>query len=240
MILPHLPFQMCRAYQKSTGKLQCGTFKPTNVISISYGESEADLPLNYARRQCDEFMKLALQGHSILISSGDFGVAGVAGFPGDPSANGCLGPDSTIFNPGGFVDCPYVTAVGGTMLYADQTINDAESVMQINLGGAAANFSSGGGFSNYFPSPNYPQDAVETYFKRAKLTYLSYSEMNVDVTKTEGLFNRIGRAYPDVAANGANLPAPVGLHIYHWFGTSLSSPIFASILTLVSQTTRAV
>lgn len=157
-------------------------------------------------------MKLALQGHSILMSSGDYGVAG---FPGDSSTNGCLGPDSTIFNPGGFVDCPYITAVGGTMLYRDQTINDAESVMQVDLGGTAANFSSGGGFSNYFPSPQYQQDAVETYFKRAKLTYPSYSEMNVDVTKTKGLFNRIGRAYPDVSANGAFFPAPNRLHIYH-------------------------
>jgi len=41
-------------------------------------------------------MKLALQGHTILFSSGDTGVAGRAA---DPAPIGCLGPNSTIFNP---------------------------------------------------------------------------------------------------------------------------------------------
>ena len=38
------------------GSLMCGTFKPTNVISFSYLEAEIDLPFNYQRRQCNEFM----------------------------------------------------------------------------------------------------------------------------------------------------------------------------------------
>lgn len=40
-----------------TGKLQCGVYKPTNVISISYGGGEADLPDYYMLRQCSEWMK---------------------------------------------------------------------------------------------------------------------------------------------------------------------------------------
>lgn len=47
------------------------------------------------------------------------------------------------------------------MLYADQTIEEAESVMQVDLGGSAVNFSSAGGFSNYFPQPDYQLAAVE-------------------------------------------------------------------------------
>jgi tripeptidyl-peptidase-1 len=39
------------------------------------------------------------------------------------------------------------------MLYADQTIEDPESAMQVNLGGSMANFISAGVFSNYFPRP---------------------------------------------------------------------------------------
>lgn len=35
------------------GQLQCGVYQPTNVISISYGEGEADLPAKYFKRQCD-------------------------------------------------------------------------------------------------------------------------------------------------------------------------------------------
>ncbi len=131
-----------------SGKLQCGVYKPTKVISASYGECEQDLPYDYTARQCNEFMKLGLQGVSITIASGDYGVASS---PGDGGPNGCLGPEGKIFNPQYPSNCPYVTSVGGTQLYADQTVLDKESVMQVNLGGSAANFSSSGGFSNYFP-----------------------------------------------------------------------------------------
>ena len=206
-------------------------YKPTNVISASYGQAEADLPVAYTKRQCNEFLKLGLQGHSILFASGDYGVAS---FHGDGSANGCLGPEGKIFNPQYPSNCPYVTSVGGTMLYADQTVNDAESVMHANLGGTAANFSSSGGFSNYFPQPLYQRQAVEKYFKKAKLTYPYYSEFEVNFNKTKGLYNRIGRAYPDVAANGALFPAYTNGALHHFYGASLASPLFASVLNLVS------
>ncbi len=119
------------------------------------------------------------------------------------------------------------------MIYADQTIEDLESVMQVNLGGTAANFSSSGGFSNYFPQPWYQISAVEEYFRTAKLSYPYYSEFEVNFNTTKGLYNRIGRGYPDVASNGAYLPAFVQGQLGSWFGTSLASPTFASILTLV-------
>lgn len=119
------------------------------------------------------------------------------------------------------------------MLYADQTNNDPESVMQVNLGGTAVNFSSAGGFSNYFPQPSYQQAAVAEYFATAKLSYPYYSEFSVNVNTTKGLYNRIGRGYPDVASNGAYLPLYVQGELGYWFGTSLASPTFASILTLV-------
>lgn len=39
-----------------TGQLQCGVYKPTNVISISYGGQEFDLPAYYQKRQCNEYV----------------------------------------------------------------------------------------------------------------------------------------------------------------------------------------
>lgn len=219
------------------GKLQCGVFKPTNVISASYGEAEVDLPANYVKRQCNEFMKLGLQGVSMLFASGDYGVAS---FPGDPTSNGCLGPEKKIFNPQYPSGCPYVTSVGGTMIYADQTVYDAESVMQVNLGGSATNFSSSGGFSNYFPQPNYQKSAVATYFKEGKPSYPYYSELNANLSTVSGLYNRVGRGYPDVASNGAYMPAYVNGKLGHWFGASLASPTFASILTLLNEERAAV
>ncbi|KAJ5745382.1 subtilisin-like protein [Penicillium odoratum] len=214
------------------GKLQCGIYKPTNVISASYGQAEADLPVNYTKRQCNEFMKLGLQGHSILFASGDYGVAS---FAGDGDENGCLGPDSKIFNPQYPSNCPYVTSVGGTMLYKDQTVEDGESVMHANLGGTAANFSTSGGFSNYFPQPAYQKATVEKYFKKADLSYPYYSEFEVDVNTTSGLYNRIGRAYPDVSANGARFRAYTDGYDYFYYGSSLASPLFASVLTLLNE-----
>lgn len=36
------------------GKLMCGVYKPTNVISVSYGGQEYDVPDYYQKRQCNE------------------------------------------------------------------------------------------------------------------------------------------------------------------------------------------
>ena len=36
------------------GALQCGVYKPPNVLSVSYGGQEGDLPASYQQRQCNE------------------------------------------------------------------------------------------------------------------------------------------------------------------------------------------
>lgn len=89
------------------GQLQCGVYTPTKVISVSYGEAEHDLPQNYVQRQCNEFLKLGLQGVSVFIASGDYGVATA---PGDfNNTSGCLGADETVFAPQYPSGCPYLT-----------------------------------------------------------------------------------------------------------------------------------
>lgn len=57
------------------GSLQCGVYKPTNVISLSYGGREAEVSIAYQKRQCNEFLKLGLQGVTVIFASGDSGVA---------------------------------------------------------------------------------------------------------------------------------------------------------------------
>jgi tripeptidyl-peptidase I len=93
---------------------QCGQFKPTSVISVSFGGEEFVMPTNYEKRQCMEFMKLGLQGTSVLFASGDSGT----GTPSRSVFQGCLqkttGQPSqtgqgTIFNVGSPVSCPYLT-----------------------------------------------------------------------------------------------------------------------------------
>lgn len=61
------------------------------MISISYGGDENSMPVNYQRRQCNEIMKLGMQGISVVVASGDDGVAG-----GDGT---CIGPKGRIFVP---------------------------------------------------------------------------------------------------------------------------------------------
>jgi tripeptidyl-peptidase-1 len=69
----------------------CGTVKPANVISTSYGYNEADLTPAYTARQCAEYAKLGLMGVTVLYSSGDHGVAG--------GGNVCLNPDGNVPRP---------------------------------------------------------------------------------------------------------------------------------------------
>lgn len=126
-----------------TGQLQCGVYEPTNVISISYGGGESDVPSYYTKRQCDEIMKLGLQGTTVVISSGD---DGVGSFEGDGGANGCAGPEGKVFYPASDATCPYVLAVGSTQL--DKVSGNSSTPKYVES--STARFPSGGGFSSMF------------------------------------------------------------------------------------------
>jgi tripeptidyl-peptidase-1 len=124
----------------------CGKYTPTNVISLSYGDVEADLPTYYQIRQCNEFMKLGLQGVTIVFASGDAGVS-------DRNFR-CLGPEQKTFKTD-YPDCPYVTMVGATALPSGSNAGDPET--------AVTTFSSGGGFSNIYAQPSYQQTAINSW-----------------------------------------------------------------------------
>ncbi|GAM88207.1 hypothetical protein ANO11243_062380 [Dothideomycetidae sp. 11243] len=210
------------------GPLQCGVFKPTNVISVSYGEQEADLPAYYMQRQCNEFLKLGLQGVSIFFASGDDGVAGPAG---DQSPNGCLN-NGTVFSPADPNSCPWLTNVGATKIYPGNGPFDPESAANDPKGHPYHSaFASGGGFSNIYPIPDYQKDAVATYFSEHDPAYPYYSGSSFG----NGLYNRTGRGYPDVAANGDNIATYTnGKYELHG-GTSASTPIVASLFNRVIE-----
>ncbi|KAE8131084.1 peptidase S8/S53 domain-containing protein [Aspergillus pseudotamarii] len=216
------------------GKLMCGVFKPTNVISVSYGEQEVDLPANYQQRQCNEFLKLGLQGVSVLFASGDNGVAGPPGDHG--SVNGCLN-NGTVFSPAFPNSCPYITNVGATKVYPGYTVSQPESAVYDPDG--IYSYASGGGFSNIYPIPDYQADAVATYFKDHNPPY-PYYEGAENLGKNGGLYNRLGRGYPDVAANGDNIAVFVGGESGSSGGTSASTPIFAAIINRIIDERLAV
>jgi tripeptidyl-peptidase I len=204
------------------------------VISVSYGGQEDDLPAYYQKRQCNEFLKLGLQGVSIFYASGDDGVAGP---PGGDSANGCLGPNSNIFSPAWPNTCPYITNVGATKVYPGRTVFEPESAVVDPAGHPyKVAFSSGGGFSNIYPVPDYQKDAVDDYFTKHTPPYPYYNaDFSGSIPLNGGVYNRIGRGYPDVAANGDNIATYVMGGATLEGGTSASTPIFASIVNRINE-----
>ena len=213
------------------GSLECGIYKPTNVISISYGGQEADLPPSYQERQCNEYMKLGMQGISLVVASGDSGVAGPAG---DDNADGCLGPTGNIFSPDFPATCPYLTTAGATFLPPGGDVTKDQEV-------AVTRFPSGGGFSNIYPIPSYQASAVSKYFATAGTQYPYYTSVNnSNIGANGGIYNKAGRGYPDVSAIGDNVvifnagaPTLIG-------GTSAAAPVFASVLNRINEERIAV
>ena len=166
------------------------------------------MPYAYAKRVCNGFAQLGARGVTVLVVSGDFGV----GETGSCVSNDGKGTRS--FLPSYPGTCPYVTTVGATRNI------DPEVVAWDEKNG----FVTGGGFSNYFTRPSYQAQAVSTYIEGLGSLH-------------EGMYNRSGRGYPDVATQG-----------YHYIGvwngtreglvfdgTSASAPTMASIVALVND-----
>ncbi|KAK0724431.1 peptidase S8/S53 domain-containing protein [Lasiosphaeris hirsuta] len=208
------------------GPRQCGAFTPTKVISISYSGGEADFPASYLRRQCAEIMKLALQGVTVVESSGD---SGVAGYEGDPRlANGCAGESGRVFYPSADVTCPYVLAVGATRL--NHTSPNSTTYFE------TAWEYSGGGFSNYFDAPPWQKRAVGGYFSSVRLNFTGYESPGENFSHVgQGVYRKGGRGYPDVAAMGRGYFSFTEGKWSRQGGTSLSAPLWAAVLTLVNE-----
>ncbi|EJF64895.1 subtilisin-like protein [Dichomitus squalens LYAD-421 SS1] len=216
---------------RDSASSDCGDAPRANVVSISYTSTpdvrdSTFLPM--LQRECTEIGKLALMGVTVIASSGDFGVA----FPEFPDTL-CLvndklemqAPNST--QSADFVaafpaSCPYVTAVGSTQVSPGKSVRDPET--------ATFAFPSGGGFSNAFVRPRFQNAAVTNYLKHFALPY------------GPSVFNRSGRAYPDVSANGCVWPTVVAVagNFNLTGGTSASAPIFASLITAVNDARIAI
>ncbi|KAI0737078.1 subtilisin-like protein [Daedaleopsis nitida] len=219
-LLAALDASYCEASGVSNqGITDCGNKPSTNVISISYhfNPDIVDPAISpVVQRQCTEMGKLSLTGITFIASSGDGGVA-------YSQSHECLLSNGTLRagNPvGSFVgqlpaSCPFVTAVGATSVAPGNSVNDTEV--------ATTDFPSGAGFSNNFPRPAW-QDAQVT-------NYLENFAPDYDAS----IFNRSGRAYPDVAANGWPLIIAENGNFVRSGGTSASAPIFAAVIAAVND-----
>jgi tripeptidyl-peptidase-1 len=81
---------------------------------------------------------------------------------------------------------------------------------------------SAGGFSDYFGIPDYQARDVASYLTKLNGT-------------NAGLFNKTGRAYPDVSAYGQNVMIASGGTNEPVDGTSCATPIFASVVALLND-----
>ncbi|KAJ7915134.1 family S53 protease-like protein [Mycena leptocephala] len=130
---------------------------------------------------------------------------------GDGGVSGSQSQTCTNFIPTLPSDCPFVTSVGATGGITE----------------TAASFSSGG-FANYFAIPSYQAADVATYLAAIGTT-------------NSGKFNRTGRGFPDVSAQGENFEIAWGEAYKHDAeegtvdGTSCSSPTFAAIVALLND-----
>jgi len=207
---------------------QCGVYKPTNVLSISYGAW--GYPDNYVKRQCSELMKLGLQGVTIVVSSGDSGVG--------EDKYCAAGPDGLIFYSTMMSECPYVLSVGSTQLDRPAGAPNPPPPFEVLNEVATKRFPSGGGFSNVFGVPSWQKPAITAYFDQVDLPFSSYHHFVVDNNFSSvkgGRFHHGGRAYPDIGAIGDRQVVHAGGLWYRVGGTSLSAPVVASMVTLVNE-----
>ncbi|KAI1342494.1 tripeptidyl-peptidase 1 [Xylariaceae sp. FL0016] len=120
----------------------------------------------------------------------------------------CIGPDGKWRFEGTFpATCPWVTAVGATAAY-----------------GSVASFSNSG-FSNYFDRPAWQDAEAESYL----------AQINGTDNDHPGLYNASGRAIPDLAVLGDNYIVLSQGGVSSNDGTSASTPVFASMVTLLND-----
>ncbi|PCH37959.1 family S53 protease [Wolfiporia cocos MD-104 SS10] len=124
---------------------------------------------------------------------------------GDGGVSGNQESQCRVFVPVFPSACPYITSVGATTQIPE----------------VAVDFS-GGGFSNYFLRPVYQETAVTDY-----LLYIG--------TNMSGLYNAVGRGYPDVSAYGVDFEVVAYDFTFGVSGTSCSAPTWASIIALLND-----
>lgn len=135
------------------------------------------------------------------------------------------------------------------MIPEGKTVTDPEAAMLVQGDSDASQdiyFSSSGGFANYFPRPSYQDASVNTYFQSHDpgYAYYTYNDHDLPSGKSNigadgGVYNRAGRGFPDVSANGVNFVSVNKGNTLYTAGTSLAAPLWASIITLINENRTA-
>lgn len=133
-----------------------------------------------------------------------FGISGrTVVFAAGDSGVDCHGLQEK-FNPMWPASSPYITTVGGT--------TSLKSVWR----------DGGGGFSNFFPIPEYQQEIVQAYLKSGEAPPTKH-------------FNTSGRAYPDVSAFSVDFVIEYDGILFPVSGTSCAAPTFAGLVSSLND-----
>lgn len=199
---------------------------PPSSNSISWGSIEQFTLTSTLEAFDNEAAILASLGITVVVSSGDDGAASA-------NSDGCQcneNSDSAVSPWSGSEDwsgagyfpffpatSPWVTTVGATQ---GPERGEQEIACQSQAGG---HITTGGGFSTFYPTPWWQEEAVTRYFE-------SLSE---DELPTDG-YNPNGRAYPDLALLGANYQVVLNGNVIGLYGSSASAPVLAAMVSLVN------
>jgi hypothetical protein len=209
--------------------------EPTpSVVSISYAwpssECLDDKYCNqtnvgaYLNRANTEFAKLGSMGITVVTGSGDAGA----------TQDECGKTPVPLFP----ASSPFVLTAGGTKVVNQLRRSTPKSelppicqtaeypcatgTLETPCTRAACTYTTGGGFSDFFPRPKYQEKMVENYLNSG--------------ASFPPTFNRSGRAYPDVSCLGDNIliggpDQTIGLS----GGTSAAAPLLAGLISLLNQ-----
>ncbi|KAJ7801634.1 family S53 protease [Mycena olivaceomarginata] len=189
------------------------------VTFISVGESNRDgvdgdspecLTTSYGFDESDLSRAVATTLCNTYMQLGALGTS-ILFSSGDGGVSGSQSQTCTTFIPTLPSDCP---------LYRVPLL-----VLTGGITETAASFSSGG-FSNYFGIPSYQ---VLVLVPTSQPTLITLGTTN------SGKFNRTGRGFPDVAAQGENFEIAWDTELGTVDGTSCSTPTFASIIALLND-----
>lgn len=208
-----------------------------DIVSMSWGWSESQqcsitmcdniTSQQYVSRVNAEYMKLALRGLTIMVSSGDSGAPGRTNLDCDDDSDTV----HAVF-PG---SSPWVTSVGATyVVKSNATQNWTTPLCQQNPCATGSQeyvtnkkdtgWTAGGGISNY---------TLRSKHARWQMEFVdNYLNSGVPLPIN---FNRLGRAYPDVSVVGHYCPVFDSGKLISLDGTSCSSPIFASLVALLNN-----
>ena len=192
------------------------------VVSNSYGDAGEELPSGLINAFQNISIQAALEGISVLFSSGD---------SGDEVADiGFASPDFPASSP-------WVTAVGGTSLGIGasgqrvfetgwETDKATLKGMKWSPKAGAYLYGSGGGTSRLFAEPSYQVGVVPTALAAENQTDGNLGrvvpDIAIDGDPNTGFLIGITQEFPDGAAYGE----------YRIGGTSLSSPLMAGVIAL--------